>query len=96
MRSPFGVLSAAVTVFSNRRRVIIEMTGDAQRLALEAYGPFLQDSDRLLSLFDADQLALIADFVRRTRALLATHTARVREQLADRRRDPVEHGLAAR
>lgn len=71
---------------ADRRRVIIEMTADAQRRALEAYSPFLQDSDRLMSLFDADQVAAIVDFVRRKRVLLETHTARVREQLADRDR----------
>jgi hypothetical protein len=47
---------------------------------------------------DVDQLDLIIDFLRRERALLAKHTARVYKMLADprRRRAPVApHAMAA-
>jgi len=44
----------------------------------------IADSTKALSVFDADQLDLIIDFLRRERALLAKHTARVHKMLADR------------
>jgi len=65
----------------DRRRVIIETTDEVERRGEPVYGPLIRDSTEVLSVYDADQLALITDFVRRERDLLTRHTARVREML---------------
>jgi len=69
----------------DRRRVILEATAEVQRRGAPVYGPLIADSTKALSVFDADQLDLIIDFLRRERALLAKHTARVHKMLGDRR-----------
>jgi DNA-binding MarR family transcriptional regulator len=65
---------------TDRRRLIIETTDELRRQAALVYGPFVADSDEALSVFDADQLDVIVDFVRRERELLTRHTARVRQE----------------
>jgi DNA-binding MarR family transcriptional regulator len=69
---------------ADRRRVIVETTPEIERRSRPVYGPLLEDDRRLLSDFDAAQLELITDFIRRQRGLLDRHTARVHEMLASR------------
>lgn len=69
----------------DRRRVIIETTDEVSRNAMTIYGPLMADSDEALRSFDADQLQIITEYIRRTRGVIARHTARVRELLAERR-----------
>jgi DNA-binding MarR family transcriptional regulator len=73
---------------ADRRRVIIETTDEVARRGAPVYGPLIRDSTVVLSVYDADQLALITDFVRRERGLLARHTARVHEMLGEREGEP--------
>jgi len=63
----------------DRRRVIIETTDEVQRRGAPVYGPLIKENVEALSDFDADQLELITDFIRRQRGLLTTHTARLHE-----------------
>lgn len=65
----------------DRRRVIIETTEEVTRRAAPVYGPLIAESEEVHAVFDAGQLEVIADFVRRERGLLARHTDRVREML---------------
>ena len=68
----------------DRRRVIIETTPEVERRAAPVYGPLMADSTEALSVFDADQLGVIVEFIRRERGLLTMHTKRVHEMLAER------------
>ena len=61
----------------DRRRVIVEVTDEVDRLGAPVYGPLVADAAEAHAVFDADQLELIARFIRIERELLATHTARV-------------------
>lgn len=63
----------------DRRRVIVEITAEVARRAAPVYGPLMQESAEVLSIFDADQLELITEFLRRQRGLLARHTARLHD-----------------
>lgn len=63
----------------DRRRVIIETTDEVARRAAPVYGPLIDENVKALSDFDADQLELITDFIRRQRGLLTKHTARLHE-----------------
>ena len=62
---------------SDRRRVIVEVTDEVDRLAAPVYGPLIADASKAHAAFDADKLELITRFIRLERELLAKHTARV-------------------
>lgn len=68
----------------DRRRVIIETTEEVARRAVPIYGPLMMESEEVHGVFDAGQLEVITEFVRRERGLLARHTSRVQEMLAAR------------
>jgi DNA-binding MarR family transcriptional regulator len=76
----------------DRRRVILETTDEVARRGAPVYGPLVEDADRVLAGFDADQLEVIAEFVRRQRELLTSHTARVADMLAGRVSAPRRRG----
>jgi DNA-binding MarR family transcriptional regulator len=78
----------------DRRRVFIETTDEMARRAAIVYGPFMRDSATSLSVFDADQLEVITDFVRRERELLTTHTERLHQMLAEQ--EPASKDLGQR
>jgi DNA-binding MarR family transcriptional regulator len=61
----------------DRRRVIVEVTDELDRLGAPVYGPLISDATAAHAVFDADQLELIARFIRIERELLAKHTERV-------------------
>jgi DNA-binding MarR family transcriptional regulator len=61
----------------DRRRVIVEVTDEVDRLGAPVYGPLIADAAQANAVFDADQLELITRFIRLERELLAKHTARV-------------------
>ena len=61
----------------DRRRVIVEVTDEVDRLAAHVYGPLIADAAQAHAVFDADQLELITRFIRLERELLAKHTKRV-------------------
>ena len=63
----------------DRRRVIVEVTDELNRLGAPVYGPLIADAAEAHSVFDADELELITRFIRIERELLAKHTERVAE-----------------
>lgn len=69
----------------DRRRVILEVTELVAQQAAPVYGPLVADADAAVEDFDADELALLAEFVRRTRRVLVDHTARARAMGAGQR-----------
>jgi len=68
----------------DRRRVIVHVTEEVDRIGEPVYGPLTADAAEAHADFDTDELELIARFIRTERALLATHTERVAAM--DRRR----------
>jgi DNA-binding MarR family transcriptional regulator len=71
----------------DRRRVIVELTDEVDRLAAPVYGPLMADAERAHAVFDAGELEVITRFIRIERDLLATHTQRLAAE--ERRRKPV-------
>jgi DNA-binding MarR family transcriptional regulator len=65
----------------DRRRVIIETTDEMARRAAQFFGPLVAESNELLGRFDAGQLGIITEFVRRERGLLTRHRVRAQELL---------------
>ena len=63
----------------DRRRVIVQVTDEVDRLGAPVYGPLIADAAEAQSVFDADELELITRFIRIERELLAKHTKRVAE-----------------
>jgi len=61
----------------DRRKVIVEVTDELNRLGAPVYGPLIADAAAADSVFDADELELITRFIRIERDLLAKHTKRV-------------------
>lgn len=61
----------------DRRRVLVELTEEARRLAADLYGPLDQETRAQLEGCTDEQLAFIADFARRGRELNERHVARV-------------------
>jgi DNA-binding MarR family transcriptional regulator len=61
----------------DRRRVIVEVTDEVNRLGAPVYGPLIADAGEAHAVFDADQLELITQFIRIERGLLRKHTERV-------------------
>jgi len=63
----------------DRRRVIVEVTDEVDRLGAPVFGPLIADAAAAHSVFDADELELITRFIRIERGLLEKHTKRVAE-----------------
>jgi DNA-binding MarR family transcriptional regulator len=61
----------------DRRRIMVELTDEVDRLGAPVFGPLVADAAAALAVFDAGQLKVIAKFIRIERALLAKHTERV-------------------
>jgi DNA-binding MarR family transcriptional regulator len=61
----------------DRRRVIVEVTDELDRLGAPVYGPLVADAEQSHAVFDTDQLELITRFIRIERGLLARHTKRI-------------------
>jgi DNA-binding MarR family transcriptional regulator len=72
-----GGLVRRVRDTKDRRRVIVEVTDEVERLGSPVYGPLMADAAQAHAVFDADQLELITRFIRIERELLAKHTQRV-------------------
>ena len=61
----------------DRRKVIVEVTAELDRLGAPVYGPLIADAAEAHAVFNADELELITTFIRIERDLLAKHTKRV-------------------
>lgn len=62
----------------DRRRVFVEPTAHARRLAGELYGPIGEEGRALLGELSSRDLELLRDFMRRSRELQLRHEARIR------------------
>ncbi|MEK2494201.1 MarR family transcriptional regulator [Kitasatospora purpeofusca] len=72
---------------SDRRKVAVRITDEARQKAWELYGPFATEGGEVLKAYSAEELALLAGFLRGSRSLYERHLARVRALPArDRRR----------
>jgi DNA-binding MarR family transcriptional regulator len=67
----------------DRRRVLVELTQLANRRAAELYGPIGEAGQTGLERYTADQLALLRDFLRRSRALYEERTEHIRTRAQD-------------
>jgi DNA-binding MarR family transcriptional regulator len=61
----------------DRRRVLVELTDEARARAWEIWGPLGEEGTAGLESYSDADLALMRDFLRSGRELLATHTDRV-------------------
>lgn len=62
---------------NDRRRVLVELTPTARHAAEPFYGPMAQASQNLLADYNARDLAVILDFLRKAHALGVEQTERV-------------------
>ncbi|HEY3682628.1 MAG TPA: MarR family transcriptional regulator [Streptosporangiaceae bacterium] len=63
---------------ADRRKVVIEATDEARRKAWAVYGPLAEEGEKILARYTAAELAVITDFLNRSRELQEGHAARVR------------------
>jgi DNA-binding MarR family transcriptional regulator len=61
----------------DRRRVLVELTPDAQRTSNEIYGPMAEAAGTLLSRYSREELLLLRDFLRRGREISTEQLARI-------------------
>jgi DNA-binding MarR family transcriptional regulator len=69
---------------TDRRRVLVEMTPEAQRQAAAFYAPHMAHSERLFQRYDEQQLELLLEFVREGRELNELHAERLEQQNRER------------
>ena len=69
---------------TDRRRVLVEMTPEAQGQAVRFYAPHIAHSERLYQRYDEQQLELLLEFVREGRELNELHAARLEQQNRER------------
>ena len=67
----------------DRRRVLVDLTELARSRAWQFYGPLAQEGEADIAGYTDEQLALIADFLDRGRALIERHQERARTQPLD-------------
>lgn len=70
----------------DRRRVLVEVMPNLMELGKPVYGPIAEDGMREMATYTDEELALIVDFMERSRSMLARHTTRVHDLLAERER----------
>ncbi len=73
----------------DRRRVLVEMTPRARKLAMEVYGPIGADGYRELERYSDQQLRLLRDHHRKGAEFLMRHADRLKAVAAGKRRQPV-------
>jgi DNA-binding MarR family transcriptional regulator len=66
---------------SDRRKVLVEVTDEADRLAGEIYGPMAEHGRRMLAEFDEDQLEVFIRLMRGAREITVQNTTALRERL---------------
>ncbi|MGW2249270.1 MarR family winged helix-turn-helix transcriptional regulator [Kitasatospora sp. NPDC001660] len=71
---------------SDRRKVAVRITEQAQQKAWELYGPFALEGGEALKAYSKEELALLAGFLRNSRDLYERHLTRVRALPARGRR----------
>ncbi|SHG24134.1 MarR family winged helix-turn-helix transcriptional regulator [Streptoalloteichus hindustanus] len=63
---------------TDRRKVVVRPTTQANRRAKALYGPIAEDGHRFLARYSRTELEVLLDFLRRSRALQEEHVARIR------------------
>ena len=63
---------------ADRRKVVVRPTETILARTAEIYGPLAAEGGELLAAYTAQELELIADFMRRSRALQQAHLERLR------------------
>jgi DNA-binding MarR family transcriptional regulator len=71
---------------SDRRRVIVELTDEAERIAEEVYGPVGAEGRPLVEAYSDEELAVISRFLGQARELAEAHAVRVRAMAPRARR----------
>jgi len=64
---------------ADRRKVVVQPTGLAQRKAGEIYGPLAEAGSRDIARYTEAELRLLLDFLRRSRRLQQEHLKRIRD-----------------
>jgi DNA-binding MarR family transcriptional regulator len=67
---------------ADRRKVMVEITPEVARRSAPVFGPMVEEGMREMSGYTEDEMAVILDFLRRYRAVIQRHTARVQELLS--------------
>jgi DNA-binding MarR family transcriptional regulator len=67
----------------DRRRVLVEMTPEAQARVSTLYAGLVSDSTAMLSAYSDDELLLVRDFLARGAAITREHAERVKQQHAE-------------
>ena len=62
----------------DRRRVLVELTDEARRRALEIWGPIAEEAVAGLERYSDEELTLIVDFLRGGSEFLGRHLARIK------------------
>jgi DNA-binding MarR family transcriptional regulator len=70
----------------DRRRVLVEMTAKARKLALEVYGPIGAEGHRELERYSEQELQLLRDHHQRGTEFLTRHAARLKAETATKHR----------
>jgi DNA-binding MarR family transcriptional regulator len=73
----------------DRRRVVVEMTAAARRATEELSRPLLEASKEQMLRYSEDELALLGEYHRASRALTEAHAERVRGRLRERAQEGV-------
>ena len=63
---------------ADRRRVLVERTPAAERFAADAFGPLVAASQTVMQRYSTEELELILDFLRRSRAVTEAHAVALR------------------
>src|SRR5205807_294940 len=63
---------------SDRRKVLVEMTDQARRVAGEFYGPLAAEGAALLARYEPSELQLLHEFLVASKELTDRHRARLR------------------
>jgi DNA-binding MarR family transcriptional regulator len=71
----------------DRRRVLVEITEQAQARAAEVWGPMIERGRRRHRNYTVEQLEFLRDFMRMARAETNEHAERIRQMTAKRKRD---------
>ena len=69
---------------ADRRRVLVEITPELARRSAPIFGPMVEEGTGWIAGYSDGQLETILDFMERNREILARHTTRVLEMVAER------------
>ncbi len=64
---------------------MVEVVPDLLQRSMPIYGPIIADGMNQMATYTDEELALIVDFLNRSRAMLDRHTTRVVAMLAERK-----------